>query len=211
MEWCQIRARNDGIISPSLFRLPNAALICSWCEIPLLPRGTYATSGDLVRYGWLGGTNDPEAVYLNAADLTGLYPTGPWQGCCRPNGDLPNLESQDGTPLAYGFSDCWNSHYVWIPSDWHRREPMDGGTPVVRVAVARFASRDRVIERAGGPDMLTANERLQEEAKANIRRWIRSASAANKLFARIRVCSMEEAWSTLTQTGCVNWLTTSAV
>lgn len=74
-----------------------------------------------------------------------------------------------------------------------------------------FALRERVVERAGGSDELTATNRLMEEARANVTRWISSTSAAEKLIARIRVCPMEEALDILTKTGCVNWFTTKGV
>jgi len=165
----------------------------------MIPRGSYLLWSDLLSIGWGKRDWDEQDIFLNGEDLTGLAPTGKWTGCCRPDGDHPNLESTSGFPMAYERSDCWQNQSVRIPASWYtlvylREIRVD---PFYLVGAAPLNGEDTIIERTCGPEMATALSRLKESAEKNLRAWIEDPTVAERTLQEMRVLEPDEAISLL--------------
>ena len=172
--WASVIGRNGQTLTHPLVRLGDKRLFCPVEGIQMIPRGTFCLCSDFrspefPAYYW-----DDTDLFLNRQDLRGINDTGEWGGCCGPSGFLPNLEDDEGLPMAYEFADCHGTHYVRIPQEWYALRPTPGITdePVLLVGTVLWRGRVRLVERAVGHTRPIAAKLLREAALRVIGRQI---------------------------------------
>lgn len=190
----RVIGRTGEVLAENLVQLPDKLLLCDLCNIPVLPSGTYAFLSEV---GCWPEDQQPNDLWLNLADIHGLTSNGTGKGCCGPAGRVPNLLAEDGTLSAIEFSDCWGPSYARIPEAWYSLEEMSisDQDPVILVGVAHFNDRDRVLERAVGPNQKIAEKRLIESARKMADYWTSTKPKARALFKRMTIRDFESSKS----------------
>jgi len=140
-------------IAKGVYHLPFLALIDWKDRHSLVPAGSFIVERDM--------NHAESGIYLSHQDVFQLPRSKHFSGCCGPCGSDKNILDPDtGEPIAYEFTDCWNSHYIRFADgeyDLHEESPEE---PECFVGYVEYRGERQLVGAASG--------RTEKEALARL-------------------------------------------